>query len=118
MVRVNGNLITYQVRLIIGSLFIGRDAILDEIKNNRTLIVVGETGSGKTTQIPQYILESKLHGDGIIAVTQPRRVAAISLAERVSSEHGTAVGSTVCRAAINLLGWIFHSLSRQDHLEH
>jgi ATP-dependent RNA helicase DHX29 len=60
--------------------------------SNDVIIVSGETGSGKTTQIPQYILESSIeagHGSECsIVVTQPRRIAAISVAERVAAECG------------------------------
>ncbi|CAE6410206.1 unnamed protein product [Rhizoctonia solani] len=73
----------------------GRRALVQAVKENDTLIVLGETGSGKTTQVPQFLLESGITGDGMIAVTQPRKVAAISLANRVSAEHGTSVGGTV-----------------------
>ncbi|KDN50454.1 hypothetical protein RSAG8_00952, partial [Rhizoctonia solani AG-8 WAC10335] len=73
----------------------GRRALVQATKENDTLIVLGETGSGKTTQVPQFLLESGITGDGMIAVTQPRKVAAISLANRVSTEQGTSVGGTV-----------------------
>lgn len=56
---------------------------------------LGETGSGKTTQIPQYLYEGGISRQGIIAVTQPRRVAAISLATRVSDEKRTELGKLV-----------------------
>lgn len=59
------------------------------------MIVIGETGSGKTTQIPQIVYEAHLNGPNCIAVTQPRRVAAITIALRVSAERNTVVGSIV-----------------------
>lgn len=59
------------------------------------MILIGETGSGKTTQIPQLIHEQRLEGSGVIAVTQPRRVAAITIALRVSAEMNTDVGNIV-----------------------
>ncbi|CAE6454957.1 unnamed protein product [Rhizoctonia solani] len=73
----------------------GRKALVQAVRENDTLIVLGETGSGKTTQVPQFLLESGITGDRMIAVTQPRKVAAISLANRVSTERGTLVGDTV-----------------------
>lgn len=73
----------------------GRKALVKAVEENDTLIVLGETGSGKTTQVPQFLLESNIIGSGMIAVTQPRKVAAISLANRVSAEQGTSLGGTI-----------------------
>ncbi|KAL1920739.1 uncharacterized protein VTP21DRAFT_11374 [Calcarisporiella thermophila] len=75
-------------------IYSARNEIIDQIRSNDSIIIVGETGSGKSTQIPQYILED-LASIGAIAVTQPRRVAAISLAKRVAEEVGTKLGSKV-----------------------
>jgi ATP-dependent RNA helicase DHX8/PRP22 len=69
--------------------------LTDFIRMNQTIIVVGDTGSGKTTQITQFIYEANLHGDLIVGCTQPRRVAAMSVAERVSQERGCTLGSLV-----------------------
>ena len=66
----------------------GKDAILQAIRDHDTVVVLGETGSGKTTQIPQYLFEAGFAHDHIIGVTQPRRVAATSLARRVAAEMG------------------------------
>lgn len=65
--------------------------LLEHIRRHATLIIMGETGCGKSTQIPQYIYSARLQENGKIAVTQPRRVAAISLALRVSQEVGNGV---------------------------
>ena len=69
--------------------------IMEAIYNNSTVIIWGATGSGKTTQVPQFLYEagfgnSKGPNPGIIGVTQPRRVAAVSMAKRVSDELGGA----------------------------
>lgn len=67
--------------------------IMEAIYNNSTIVIWGATGSGKTTQLPQFLFESGFgHPDspnpGLIGVTQPRRVAAVSMANRVSQELG------------------------------
>jgi len=74
-----------------------RDHIIEGVRNNDTVVIVGETGSGKTTQIPQFLLECGIASParGAIAVTQPRRVAATSLAKRVAEEAGTTLGYKV-----------------------
>lgn len=59
------------------------------------MIIVGETGSGKTTQMTQYLLEDGYGKYGIIGCTQPRRVAAVSVAKRVSEEMDSELGSIV-----------------------
>ncbi|KAL6598776.1 P-loop containing nucleoside triphosphate hydrolase protein [Neocallimastix sp. 'constans'] len=76
-------------------IYSARDKITKEILNNKALIIVGETGSGKTTQIPQFLHYAGLSKNGIIACTQPRRVAAMSIARRVSEEFGTRLGDRV-----------------------
>lgn len=72
-------------------IFVHRNKLLDLIKRHSTLIILSETGSGKTTQIPQFILSARLNGNGRIGITQPRRVAAISVAMRVATEIGNGV---------------------------
>ncbi|RCH83049.1 putative ATP-dependent RNA helicase dhr2, partial [Rhizopus stolonifer] len=78
-------------------IYTGRDSIMQAMTDNSTVIIIGETGSGKTTQIPQFILEAGLASKelGGIAITQPRRVAAVNLAKRVSEETMTRLGSKV-----------------------
>ncbi|KZP26314.1 P-loop containing nucleoside triphosphate hydrolase protein [Athelia psychrophila] len=73
----------------------GRTALIEVLRENEVTVLLGETGSGKTTQVPQYLLESGISGQGIIAVTQPRRVAATSLAARVATEKKVALGGLV-----------------------
>lgn len=65
------------------------------INNNKIVIVVGETGSGKTTQLTQYMMEEGYGMNGTIGCTQPRRVAAVSVAKRVSEEVGCPLGGEV-----------------------
>eukprot|EP00854_Cymbomonas_tetramitiformis_P008565 gene8565-10167_t len=72
-----------------------RDKLLQEVRDNSVLIVVGETGSGKTTQLPQYLHEDGYCSKGVIAVTQPRRVAATAVAGRVAEEMGVQLGEEV-----------------------
>ncbi|MEQ2263958.1 putative ATP-dependent RNA helicase dhx33, partial [Xenotaenia resolanae] len=69
--------------------------LLNELRRLHNAIVIGETGSGKTTQIPQYLFEAGIGRQGLIAITQPRRVAAISLAGRVAEEKRTQLGTLV-----------------------
>ena len=60
--------------------------IINRLQKENILVVVGETGSGKTTQIPNILYNNNFCGNKMICVTQPRRVAAISVALRVSKE--------------------------------
>jgi ATP-dependent helicase HrpA len=65
-----------------------RSAILEAIRRHPTVIVAGETGSGKTTQLPKMLIEAGCVRQGRVAVTQPRRLAATSVAQRVAEEMG------------------------------
>ncbi|XP_059852272.1 ATP-dependent RNA helicase DHX33 isoform X1 [Delphinus delphis] len=76
-------------------IFQARGQLLAQLRNLESAVLLGETGSGKTTQIPQYLYEGGIGRQAIIAVTQPRRVAAISLATRVSDEKRTELGKLV-----------------------
>lgn len=69
-----------------------REKIMDYVHNNQVTVIIGETGSGKSTQIPQFLMGTNKKR---VAVTQPRRVAAASLAARVSEEHGCHLGQEV-----------------------
>ncbi|XP_062561030.1 ATP-dependent RNA helicase DHX33-like [Armigeres subalbatus] len=72
-----------------------RNKIVEQVKESQTLILMGETGSGKSTQVPQYLYEAGIHGGKKIAITQPRRVAAITVARRVAQEQGSIIGDVV-----------------------
>ncbi|XP_022239552.1 putative ATP-dependent RNA helicase DHX30 [Limulus polyphemus] len=76
-----------------------RNEILSAIEKNQVIVLSGEPGCGKTTQVPQFILDDLiLHLKGAecnMVVTQPRRISAISIAERVAKERGERMGETV-----------------------
>ncbi|BAC71840.1 ATP-dependent RNA helicase HrpA [Streptomyces avermitilis] len=72
-----------------------KDAIADAIRDHQVVIVAGETGSGKTTQIPKICLELGRGVRGMIGHTQPRRIAARTVAERVADELDTPLGEAV-----------------------
>jgi ATP-dependent RNA helicase DHX8/PRP22 len=69
--------------------------LMRAISENQILVVIGETGSGKTTQMTQYMAELGLTKSGMIGCTQPRRVAAVSVAKRVAEEYGCSLGEEV-----------------------
>ncbi|KAJ1550657.1 hypothetical protein HK096_005718, partial [Nowakowskiella sp. JEL0078] len=86
--------------------YLERKMLIDHVKKHQATVIVGETGSGKTThsyhtisdtllELPQYLYESGFTKNGIIAITQPRRVAAISIAKRVSEELDSKLGDLV-----------------------
>lgn len=72
-----------------------RSELLSVVQENQIAVIVGETGSGKTTQLTQYLHEAGLTRFGMIGCTQPRRVAAMSVAKRVSEEMGCELGQEV-----------------------
>ena len=75
--------------------FAVREELMRVIAENQVIIIVGETGSGKTTQLTQYLHEEGYTDFGMVGCTQPRRVAAMSVAKRVAEEVGTPLGDTV-----------------------
>ncbi len=72
-----------------------RDAIAAAIREHQVMVICGETGSGKTTQLPKICLSLGLGAAGLIGHTQPRRIAARSVAARIAAELGTTVGGQV-----------------------
>src|SRR5690606_30968545 len=72
-----------------------RDEIVAAIRDHQVVIVAGETGSGKSTQLPKLCLEAGRGVSGMIGHTQPRRVAARSIADRVAEELGSELGTDV-----------------------
>lgn len=73
--------------------------LLEAVKNNQVVVVSGETGCGKTTQLPQFVLEEEIENcrgsECNIICTQPRRISAMSVAARVAAERGDALGQSV-----------------------
>ena len=74
-------------------IFSKKQEIVDQINKNRVIIVSGNTGCGKSTQVPQYIFEK--NKDSKILITQPRRIAAISIAKRLSYEMKSKLGDLI-----------------------
>ena len=72
-----------------------KDEIAGAIRDNQVVIIAGETGSGKTTQLPKICLDLGLGVDGLIGHTQPRRIAARTVAERIADELDEELGSTI-----------------------
>lgn len=75
--------------------FAVREELMRVIRDNQVIIVVGQTGSGKTTQLTQFLYEEGYAQHGLIGCTQPRRVAAMSVAKRVSEEMEVELGGLV-----------------------
>ncbi|OQR93347.1 pre-mRNA-splicing factor ATP-dependent RNA helicase PRP16 [Achlya hypogyna] len=87
------NTISEQRRFL--PIFQCRSELMQVIRDNQIVVIVGETGSGKTTQLTQYMHEEGYSKFGMICCTQPRRVAAMSVAQRVSEEMGVTLGEEV-----------------------
>lgn len=99
----------------------GKEKIVQRIRENDTVILVGETGSGKTTQVPQFLLQEGIlpsEGQQMIGITQPRRVAATSLAPRVAAELGCADPATLKEkqdhTGAGLPEWVGYSVRFDD----
>ena len=79
-----------------------RSEIVEAIRSNQVVVIAGETGSGKTTQLPKMCIEAGLCEAGLIGCTQPRRVAAMSISRRVAEELGVVWGREVgCKMRFN-----------------
>ncbi|SMX67359.1 ATP-dependent helicase HrpA [Brevibacterium sp. 239c] len=84
--------VTYPANLPVSA---AKDEIATAIRDNQVVIVAGETGSGKTTQLPKICLELGLGVNGLIGHTQPRRIAARTVADRIADELGEDLGGTI-----------------------
>lgn len=71
------------------------EKIVETVENNPVVVIIGETGSGKSTQLSQILHRHGYTKSGVIAVTQPRRVAAVSVARRVAQELDVNLGEDV-----------------------
>src|SRR3546814_2130154 len=74
---------------------VGSSDLLEAIRDNQVVVVAGETGSGKSTQLPKLCLELGLGVRGLIGHTQPRRLAARAVSERIAEELGSEIGQAV-----------------------
>ncbi|CAN0528790.1 unnamed protein product, partial [Laminaria digitata] len=73
-----------------------RGAIVDMVRDHQACLISGETGCGKSTQVPQFLLDDPSIGPGCKMVcTQPRRISAIAVAERIAEERGESIGGKV-----------------------
>ena len=90
--RLSKHILTFDPDLPINS---NRNEIGKALKENQVVIVTGDTGSGKTTQLPKICLDLGYATEGLIGLTQPRRLAARTVATRIASEIGTSVGGHV-----------------------
>ena len=76
-------------------MYANRTEIMSMVTKNQVSVLLGETGSGKSTQVAQYMYQAGLANEGLIVCTQPRKIAAISLATHVAQEMGSSVGQLV-----------------------
>ncbi|GMI14639.1 hypothetical protein TrLO_g7168 [Triparma laevis f. longispina] len=91
-----------------------RDDLLNIIRENNVVIIVGETGSGKTTQLTQYLMEDGITDFGMVGCTQPRRVAAMSVAKRVSEEVAAGVPNAKQGESEELGGTVGYAIRFED----
>ncbi|XP_063233748.1 3'-5' RNA helicase YTHDC2-like isoform X2 [Bacillus rossius redtenbacheri] len=91
---VSDDLLSFRQKLPIWSM---KEEIINLINSNQVVVISGETGSGKTTQVPQFILEhcQALHKPCRIVCTQPRRLSAVSVSERVAAERDEKIGQSI-----------------------
>lgn len=91
--KVNQEVVNFRKSLTINN---ARSKILNAISTNQVILIAGETGCGKTTQVPQFILDNCQAKKQVckIICTQPRRLSAVSIAERVAFERGENIGQT------------------------
>jgi ATP-dependent RNA helicase DHX8/PRP22 len=104
-----------------------RSQLLKAVGDNQIIVVIGETGSGKTTQMTQYLAEAGYTSKGgIIGCTQPRRVAALSIAKRVADEVGCKLGQEVgycirfddCTSPVCIQSSLHHFVIKNMHRSH
>ena len=95
MVSEDGENIEDNYVLIWDHIYELKHELIQAIHDNLILVVIGETGSGKTTQVTPYLAEAGYTTRGKIGCTQPRRVAAMSVAKRVAEEFGCRLGEEV-----------------------
>jgi ATP-dependent RNA helicase DHX8/PRP22 len=72
-----------------------RSRIVDMVRSNQIVVITGDTGSGKSTQLGKYLHQAGFSSNGMIAVTQPRRIGAVSVAKRVAEEMAVPLGQEV-----------------------
>lgn len=99
-ISITSDIIDTHVKLPITNF---RDGIVDTINKNKVVVISGDTGSGKTTQVPQFILDdyTRKGAPCRIICTQPRRIAAVSMADRVAYERGENIGQAGKRMNIS-----------------
>jgi len=72
-----------------------KDQILQIVQDNQICVITGDTGSGKSTQLAQFLYDGGYHKKGLIGITQPRRIGATSVSKRVAKEMNVELGQEV-----------------------